>query len=281
MVNSVSSYNQIYVPNGGYKDFTYNPYYTSQGMYGGFETQAKPQEDNAAKTLGLAALLQGIALIIKEGSKWCSYKLQNGKEFTTFDNVKKVADTMVKDNKLNVNVGYIDSFNKAAYANKYGQALAGELDVVARGENAFFTKEFNLAVAPKSKPSLILHELGHAINSTKGKFVKFLQNSRKYAPYAPTALLLLSTAIPKQDGEKQNFIQRNAGILGFAAFLPTIIEEGMASFRGIKSAKNVLGKKVNLTPLRCNYALALGTYILAGIGLGIASKQTILESGQS
>ena len=64
--------------------------------------------------------------------------------------------------------------------------------------------------------------------------------------------------------------------MGFAAFLPTIIEEGMASIRGVKAAKKVLGKSVNLAPLKRNYLFAWATYLIAGLGLGVAAKQAIM-----
>ena len=239
------------------------------------EPVQSPQSENPAKTLGLAALLQGIALFLNKASKWCSYKLQQGKEFTSAENVNKVASEMVKKNNLDVKVGFVDAANKADFVRNYGGAA--EFEAVAKGENAFFSSASKLAVAPKSRPSLILHELGHAVNATKGKFMRFLQNSRGYATAAPAVLLLLSSLLPKKQGENQNFIQKNAGILGFAAYLPTIIEEGIASLRGIKAAKNVLGKTANLAPLKRNYLFALCTYILAGIGLGVAAKETIIR----
>ncbi len=237
--------------------------------------RAPQKEENPVKTLGMAALLQGIAVFLNKASKWCSYKLQQGKEFTTAENVQKIAKEMVKKNNLDVKVGFVTPENAASYAAKYGGAA--EFEAVAKGQNAFFSAGHKLAVAPKSKPSLILHELGHAVNATKGKFMRFLQNSRGYAMAAPTALLLLSSMSPKKEGENQNFIQKNAGILGFAAYLPTIIEEGIASLRGVKAARKVLGKTANLAPLKRNYLFALCTYILAGVGLGVAAKETIIR----
>lgn len=234
-----------------------------------------PKEDNPVKTLGLAALLQGVAVLLNKGSSWCSYKLQQGKEFTSAENVQNIAREMVKKNNLDVSVGYVSPENKAGFVSKFGGAA--EFEAVAKGQNAFFSDGLKLAVAPKSKPSLILHELGHAVNATKGKFMRFLQNSRGWAMAAPTALLVLSSMFPKKEGEKQNFIQKNAGLLGFAAYLPTIVEEGIASARGVKAARKVLGKTANLAPLKWNYLFALGTYILAGVGLGVAAKETIIK----
>ena len=251
------------------------PYYGgySQPLYYTNEnTSNDPQQ--AAKTLGLAALLQVISTGLEKGSKILSNKLSAGKEFTTPDKVVKVAKDMVTKNNLDVTVGFVDEANKAAYAARYG--LGKEIEAVAKGENAFFANKIKLAVAPKSKPSLILHELGHAINAKHG-FTKFLQGTRKYAGYAPMALLLANGLISNdKPGEKKNFIERNAGILGFCAFLPTIAEEAIASGRGIKAAKKVLNNPAGLKILKKNYALALGTYILAGIGLGVAAKQSFI-----
>ena len=92
----------------------------------------------------------------------------------------------------------------------------------------------------------------------------------------PTALLLANGLFKRED-KKPNFIERNAGLIGFSAFLPTIVEEGLASLRGIKAAKNVLGKSVNLSALKRNYFFAWMTYVLAGVGLGVAAKLSFLE----
>ena len=196
-----------------------------------------------------------------------------GKEFTTAENVHKTAENMVSKNKLNVTVDFIDADN----IKNYPTALQEALKPVARGENAFYTDQFKLAVAPKKKPSLILHELGHAINAHKGKFLKFLQKSRMFVSAVPTAIVMLN-GLFRRDDNKPNFVERNAGVIGFAAFLPTIIEEGLASIRGVKAAKETLGKTVNLKPLRRNYFFAWLTYVIAGLGLGVAAKQSIIES---
>lgn len=238
------------------------------------------QEDepqDMTKTTVAAGVLQAIALGLHKISEWCSTKLMQGKEFTSAENIEKVAGRMVNDNKLKVDVGFIGTSDIPVYAKKYGAGLAKEFEVVASGQNAFYTDVHKLAVAPKSKPSLILHELGHAINANKGKFLRFLQKSRMFASAAPTALLMMDGLFRRKD-DKPNFIERNAGILGFMSFLPTIVEEGLASIRGVKAAKGVLGKAVNLKPLKRNYIFAWATYLLAGIGLGVASKQAFIQN---
>ncbi len=233
--------------------------------------------ENLTGAVCSAGLLQAIAIGLQKASQWCGQKLMQGKEFTTFDKTKEIAQTMVKDNDLKVDVGFIDSGNIHKYANKYGAGVGRELDVVAKGGNAFYADSLKLAVAPKGKPSLILHELGHAINATKGKFMKFMQKSRAYAPMVTTGLLLANSVMPKKADGKKNFIERNAGLLGFTAFLPTVVEEGMASIRGVGAAKKVLGKGFNLNALKRNYAFAWATYLIAGIGMGVATKQAFAE----
>ena len=236
--------------------------------------QEETHEPNTAKTLITAGLLQAFAMFLQKASRWCGNKLMQGKEFTSAENIYKTAKNMVNKNKLNVTVDFIDSKN----INRYNENLRGLLKPVARGENAFYTDQLKLAVAPKSKPSLILHELGHAINAHKGKFLRFLQKSRGYVSAVPTALLLLNNAMPQRNDNKKNFIERNAGIIGFASFLPTIVEEGLASIRGVKAAKQTLDKAVNLAPLKRNYFFAWLTYVIAGIGLGVAAKQSLLSN---
>jgi hypothetical protein len=241
------------------------------------------QEDDSVQNFAISAGGLGVAsLLLQRASKYLGDQLMAGKEFTSPENVKKVADNMVKDAALkDVHVEYIDHSNKG----KFGRDMAQALEPVAQGQNAFYMdrpilhegKEVKLAVAPKTKPSLMLHELGHAINSSKGKFMQFLQKSRGWAMGIPTALLVLNGLMGKDNDGKKNFVEKNAGLIGFGAFLPTIIEEGMASFRGIKAAaKANLGKSANLNVLKRNYALAWGTYVLAGIGLGVAAKQSVI-----
>ena len=268
-MNSLSSVQPNF---GNYYGRTWN--HPDNGYIGMPSYEGVPQEQNTAKTLVTASILQGIAMFLQKASQWCGNKLMRGKEFTSAENIYKTAQNMVNKNNLNVTVDFIDNRN----INNYGGSIREALKPVARGENAFYTDELKLAVAPKSKPSLILHELGHAINAHKGKFLKFLQKSRGYVSAVPTVLLLLNGAIPKDKDNKKNFIERNAGLIGFASFLPTIVEEGLASIRGVKAAKETLGKAVNLAPLKRNYFFAWLTYLIAGIGLGVAAKQSLLSN---
>lgn len=259
--------------------FKNNPYY-SYGYDGGYAAPAA--SDTAAKTLGSAALLQIIAMSLQTVSQWCSAKLMQGKSFADNDIVKNIAKDMAQKNNLKITLGYVDEANKHMFESRYN--APGAFNEVARGANAFFDSKKNLAVAPKSKPYLILHEIGHGINASKGKFMRFLQNSRFKLASLPTALLITNMFMPRSSKDGETFIERNAGKIGFAAFLPTIIEEGLASLRGIKAAKAakaVYGSnKINLAPLKKNYFFAWMTYVISGLLLGVGMKQTMLQNKQ-
>lgn len=235
--------------------------------------QPETGTDDQTKAIATAGGLQIIAMLLQKVSQWCSNKLMAGKEFASAEDVKKVADHMVDKHKLNVAVDYIDE----SKVGKYPTNMRGMIETVAKGQNAFYLDEAKLAVAPKSKPSLILHELGHAANAVKGKFMRLLQKSRGYVAAVPAALVYINNLFKKDDGQP-TFIEKHAGKIGFAAFLPTIIEEGLASYRGVNAAKNVLGKAANLKPLKRNYFTAWLTYLISGLGLGVAAKQCVLQN---
>ena len=270
---SVNNYSQLPYTN------SYSPYWQGGVEYSYYNQNREERVENPAKTLGLAALLQAVAVGLQKGSEFFAKKLEAGKEFTSAENVNKIADSMIKSNKLDVTVDFIDHANKYRYS--ANPALYNEIETVANGKNAFYLDEAKLAVAPKTKPSLILHELGHASNS-KNFILKMLQKSRRYAMAAPMVLLIASKLLGKREDGQKNFIERNAFGLGFAAFLPTIIEEGTASLKGINAIKKVpqgvLKGALNKNILKRNYLLALATYVIAGLGLGVASKQTIIEN---
>lgn len=229
---------------------------------------------NASVAVGTAGTLTVAQYFVKKLSEICSHLLMAGREFTTGENVQKVANSMKNNNGLKANIHFIDNANKSFFKEKF-PSLANSLDVVANGRNAFYAKTSNIAVAPKSKPSLILHELGHAINNEKSNIFKRLQKFRTIGYNAPAILLLANHFFGKKKDGEETFIEKHAGKLGFAAFVPTIIEEGMASLRGINAAKQTLGKSANLGPLKRNYFFAWMTYVLAGVGMGIASKLAV------
>ena len=238
-----------------------------------------PQDEElstTAKAVGVAGLLRLAQYGLEKLSGVCSAALMAGKEFASREDVEKVANAMKKNKGLSADIYYLDHSNTSALKQHF-PSLANSIDVVADGRNAFYTDKGNFACAPKSKPSLILHELGHATNFEKSKIMKGLQKLRVVGMFAPMAVAYLNRASGERSDGRKNFWERNAGTIGFCAFLPTIIEEAAASIRGIKAAKETLGAKANLKALKKNYFLAWMTYLLAGIGTGIAAKLMITK----
>ncbi len=252
----------------------------------GYYAEQKPEplipED--AKPLITFGILQTLTVLLQKASKWCGDKLMQGKEFTTRENIEKAAEHMLSSNNLKdkINVEYITTSNAQQIARKYGQNNYEFLKIltpVAKGENAFYADGLKLAVAPKSKPSLILHELGHAVNANKGKFLKYLQKSKSKIANLTPALLLLNSIAPKEKGKK-TFLEKYAGLIGFGAFLPTIIEEGIASVRGVKAAKKIqktVDKTIKLAPLKRNYFFAWMTYLIAGLIFGTGVHLNMMD----
>lgn len=261
--------------NAFYRDYRFAP--TVQPLQ--VRAQAQPPQDEfatATTAVGAAGLLRLAQYGLEKLSGVCSAKLMAGEEFAPEGDVRKVANAMKKDKGLNAEIHYLDGSNVGALKRNFPQ-LANSLDVVARGGNAFYTNQGNFACAPKSKPSLILHELGHATNFEKSTVMKGLQKLRVVGMFAPMAIAYLNRASGERSDGKKNFWERNAGTIGFCAFLPTIIEEAAASIRGINAAKKTLGAGANLGALKKNYFLAWMTYVLAGIGTGIAAKLAITK----
>lgn len=133
------------------------------------------------------------------------------------------------------------------------------MQAVADGKNAFCSPlTRDIMVNSEKLGAASFHEMGHALNASGSKFTKYLNIGRHVTALAVPLILatgLLKSA--KKDGEKPNgvvdktttFIKDNAGKLTFAALIPTLAEEGLASIRGGQLAKQVLSpslvKKVN------------------------------------
>ena len=160
------------------------------------------------------------------------------------------------------------------------------------GMNAFYSSISNKVVLPEKKLGLAaFHEMGHAMNANMSKIGKALQKCRKATiltvPIALIALLKTKKAPgeqPKDALDKTTtFVKNNAGKLTFAACLPMLIEEGLASIKGNKFAKQFLKPELAQKVAKTN-ALAFSTYLLAavlgsiGIHYGVKAKDSIARN---
>lgn len=238
-------------------------------------------------------------------------KLNNLITADEFSQVEKaVSDTIKKSGLEAKGVGIIKA--TAENADEISRIMSKELDKtflkhlpkqvkevvgsiyssqVTSGENAFYSSASKKIIMPEKKLGLALfHETGHAMNANLSKFGKILQKCRPMAmlmlPIAAIALYKTKKAPgeePKNNLDKATtFIKNNAGKLTFAAFLPTLLEEGLASLKGNKVAKQLLSPELAKKVAKTN-ALGFSTYLLTavlsslGIYLGTKVKDAIAK----
>ena len=154
---------------------------------------------------------------------------------------------------------------------------------VKKGLNAFYspnTKSVHLNVDKACISGF--HELGHARNHLQSKLGKVLQKLRApgYAIAGLMGYVALFERNKPRDAER-NFmdkIEDNCGKIAFAAMLPTVAEEALASRNGIKIAREAGLAEPLIKNLKKFYGKALLSYggyaLLTGASVFIASKIT-------
>lgn len=164
-------------------------------------------------------------------------------------------------------------------------------NVVKEGKNAYFVPGANkILLPPRGKGFSGLgtfHEIGHAMNFNIGKVGKFLQKARCLSILAlPISLIALYKTNAPDDESKgvvdktTTFIKQNAGKLTFASLMPVVAEEGLATIKGNKLAKNLLNpsllrKTQKLTGLAFFTYLSLAICSSLGVALAVKIKDKI------
>ena len=155
-------------------------------------------------------------------------------------------------------------------------------------DNALFSTSTNSILVPDSKINTpFFHELGHSINYNLKKGGKFLSNLSRINYDLAILLGVSAILLPSQkDKEKKNkpieFLQNNAGKLAFLATTPLLLEEGLASIRGLKVAKPYLDK-IDYKKFKTSYLNAFMGYFtnacfVAGAAFaGLKIKNLIMD----
>lgn len=147
------------------------------------------------------------------------------------------------------------------------------------GKNAVYLFKSKKIIVPK-KQKLVLatfHEAGHAMNANLSKIGKLLQKCRaSFLLALPIALIALLKTQKAPGEEPKNgldktttFIKNNAGKLAFATFLPMIIEEGLASIKGHKFAKQLLSPELAKKVAKIN-AIGFSSYMITATLTGLS-----------
>lgn len=153
-----------------------------------------------------------------------------------------------------------------------------------KGLNGLFGRIFaNEVVCNMDKlPTAVFHELGHAFNGNNSKFWKCMQGIRVPAIAASMGLTLFAafTKSEKADNnpnseltnaqKAKNFVRNNAGPLAFAAMIPVLLEEGMATIRGNAWAKDLLSPDIAKNVCKGN-KIAYLSYLTTALALGASA----------
>ena len=191
------------------------------------------------------------------------------------------------------NDSYRDSFEKAFDIS--GLKDKGVSLVKAQYANvpAEYKLGLNAAYDPKYKKVIIntdkisaagFHELGHALNDLSSKYgIKYLAKLRRPG-YAIAGLMeyfaVFSRTKPK--GAPRNpvdYVEDNCGKIAFLAMLPTVIEEAVASYRGINLAKKSGVNDVLIKSMKKIYFKAHSTYSGKAVlgGLAVYASRKIMD----
>ena len=184
---------------------------------------------------------------------------------------------------------YKDVFDRAvknSKLDKKGLIIINEttpMTDIGKGLNACFIPKDKVIKLNMNKASISgFHELGHAMNYMNGGFGKFLQKMR-VPGYSIASLMgmIALTSRPKPKGEKRDvlgFLQDNCGKIAFAAMLPTVAEETLASYKGVQAARKAGLAEPIVKNLKKFYGKALLSYggyaLVTGVATYVASKIT-------
>lgn len=227
----------------------------------------------------------------------------------SFDNVKNITNKIIKNEgladkgvELFITDGSKESiakFDKMFNKVKPKKYIENVKKTLMNGGNAAYVHTYKkVMLNDKHGYGSFLHELGHAKNfNSNNILIKALTLGRKLTPFglsivAPIALAVglvhhVNEKKPKEEKGKiektLDFITDNAGKITLASYAPMLIEEGLASIRGINMGKKYLDPKM-LNKLKGSYLKAWSTYALtasvvaATIGLGITLKENIFDN---
>ncbi len=202
----------------------------------------------------------------------------------TADNLSEIKNILLDEVRNNAIFKFMPKFVQEAEAIK-------TLREVDKGFNAFCAFKNKKIIMPEKTLALaFFHEAGHAMNSTMSTLGKTLQKCRSLAFLTLPILLVSLLKGKKSEGEQAKgfwdktttFIKNNAGKLSFMTMIPIILEEGLASMKGNKLAKQFLNPELAKKVAQSNRYGFITYLILAattgiGIHLGIKLKDKLMQ----
>ena len=220
--------------------------------------------------------------IVNEGSKKVLNEITNlgqkGVEINNFTfagiNLSNIPDWLMEK----INGVYATARGKnAAYINPEGYIKTkSSFDALGIKPNSIIVNQDKL-------PMAVFHELGHAFNFNNSSFWKSLQKMRTPAMVIGLIISLIPAFTKEtkaKEGEeltkKQKFInglRKACPALAGLSMTPILLEEGMATLRGNKWAKQVLNTDLAKKVAKGN-GMAFATYAIAAVGLALTAFVT-------
>lgn len=234
------------------------------------------------------------------------------------DKMSKISRTLDKDKVEIANKAADDVLNKLTNLGKKGVKIhnyqkaginitgvpdrvleiTNPLFATAKGKNALFLNKAipaanlaaNSVVINKDKLSLAaFHELGHAYNFNNSKFWKAMQNLRTPSIALAGAFALLPALVKEikpKEGEElttkekiNNGLRKASPALAFLSVTPMLLEEGKATLRGNKWAKELLNPEMYKKVVKSNrygyfsyMATAASFALMAFVGKKVKDK---------
>lgn len=238
-------------------------------------------------------------------------------EIDAFD---KAAETALKENKLDTFGVTLNKVNKFSELSEKDIKAFKEIDKLPLSKEAKFNRK--LLVSPTYQamnglnanfsfldkkitynkelmPATVFHEMGHAKNYTQSFIGKSLQRlslfTQSYGRNVKAASLIsfLTILAPSASEQKDKpmtntdktiaAFRKYGALLTMLPFLPTAIEEGMASHKGENMAKKYLSSDLLKRVKKSNrngFLTYILTPVLWGIGtaLGVKAKDNIIKA---
>ncbi len=156
---------------------------------------------------------------------------------------------------------------------------AQQLQELINGTNAFCAGG-KIYINQDISPNLLLHELGHAhsnhFSKLSNKLIPYYASFKKIPFIIAFASLLLSEEKPKDGGEltkfqkAKNVFRKALPFVAVVPSLPCVVEEGMASAKAGKWAKEYLSPKVAKKVIK-SYKFGFLTYVATPIAAFLIS----------
>ncbi len=195
------------------------------------------------------------------------------------------ADEVLKKSKLENLIEIKDITSKTNILNFLQPPLTIQnLQQVQQGENAFFNGLNQVFVNREIAPNLLFHELGHAHNNKFSPFfrkmLRFYQGSQ-IAPFViALSSLFLNEEKPKDGAEltkfqkAKNTVRKSLPFAAALSSLPMLLEEGVATSKANKWAKEILTPDLAKKVMRGNkfgfltyLAIPISAFLISFLGM--------------